>query len=129
MSFGNLLKRKTLSGHSEYVICCAISPDNRLFVSGSDDKTLILWDRDGNRIRTLRGHDDRVYCCTFSDDGKHVISGGGDRTLRVWNIETWQETAVLRGHTSSVWGCDTFGNEFAFVRINFEIFSFEMNCL
>lgn len=30
----------TLSGHQNWVRCCQISPDGRLAVSGSDDKTV-----------------------------------------------------------------------------------------
>lgn len=109
------MKRKTLSGHNHWVLCCAISPDNKLIVSCSRDNNLILWDRDGNRIRTLRGHGKIVTCCTFSDDSKFVISGSRDYEIRVWSTETGQETAVfgyLREHSArnQIVGCDTFGD-------------------
>ena len=39
----------------------SISHDNRLLASGSDDKTIMLWDLDtGSKIQTLIGHENAV---------------------------------------------------------------------
>ena len=47
-------------------------PDGRRVVSGSDDKTLKVWDvATGECVATLRGHSDSVRCgvhCVFCDD-------------------------------------------------------------
>jgi WD40 repeat protein len=34
----------TLRGHTDWVKCCAFSPDGKKFVSGSKDRTCIVWD-------------------------------------------------------------------------------------
>ena len=47
----------TLTGHTKRIVTCAFSPDGRKFVSGSDDKTLILWDAETGKLlepRSLR---------------------------------------------------------------------------
>jgi len=49
---------RTLRGHSHDVTCVAISPDGRLAVSGSRDKTLKVWDlSSGRELRTLKSQE------------------------------------------------------------------------
>ena len=44
-------------GHSGEVRSIAISPDNKFLLSGSDDKTIKLWNlATGREIRTFKGH-------------------------------------------------------------------------
>jgi len=48
---------RTLGGHAGGVMCVAVTPDGRLAVSASKDKTLKVWDLDtGQVVRTLKGH-------------------------------------------------------------------------
>jgi WD40 repeat protein len=45
------------AGHTNWVRDAAISPDDRLVVSGSDDKTVKLWDLSSNRaVHTFFEH-------------------------------------------------------------------------
>ena len=66
----------TVFGHSDAVSACGFSPDGRLLVSGSGDRTLKLWEvRSGKCLRTLEGHSDGVQACGFSPDGSLLVSG------------------------------------------------------
>ena len=78
-------------------------PDGRRAVSGSDDKTLRIWDLEtGQTLTTLQGHTDGVDAVAITPDGRRAVSGSRDKTLRVWHLETGQTLTTLRGHTDWV---------------------------
>ena len=95
---------KTLKGHTDNVSAVSVTPDAKRAVSGSDDKTCILWDLDtGQPIKTLKGHTDSVSAVSVTPDGKRAISGSWDNTCILWDLDTGQPIKTLKGHTDSVW--------------------------
>jgi WD40 repeat protein len=69
-------------GHSDAVQSVALSPDGRFALSGSDDRTLKLWDvGTGKELRSLRGHGSHVKSVAFSPNGRFALSGSLDRTM------------------------------------------------
>lgn len=98
----------TSVGHSEAVNSIAVSPNGKLLLSGSSDKTVKLWDiRSRRLLRTMKGHTEKVNCVAFSPDGKTAASASGyyessDATIVIWNLIDGSELAVLRGHNASV---------------------------
>lgn len=94
----------TLIGHKNLVYSVAFSPDEDIIASGSDDKTIKLWQlKSGQEICTLNGHTNSVYCVTFSPDGKNIASSSHDKTIRLWQVNTGAEICKFIGHTNAVY--------------------------
>lgn len=92
---------KVLRGHEHLVTVAAYSPDGRMIVSASRDRTIRFWDPATLRQQgeALRGHSDIVSCVAFSPDGKLIASSSWDRTIRLWQVASpRRQLAVLRGH-------------------------------
>jgi WD40 repeat protein len=65
---------RTLEGHSSYVTGCAFSPDGKLIVSASSDRTLKVWDSETGRILATFFADGPMFCCVFY--GEMIVAGG-----------------------------------------------------
>ncbi len=92
-----------LEGHSDYVRSVAFSPAEATLASGSDDKTVILWDaRTGQQLVILQGHTSVVYSVAFSPDGGTLASGSWDNTLILWEVATGRKLRALAGHRAGV---------------------------
>ena len=75
----------TLTGHEDTVVSVAISPDGQTLVSGSQDKTIKVWELStGKLVHTLTGHADEVWSVAISPDGQTLVSGSRDKTIKVW---------------------------------------------
>ncbi|BAZ29595.1 serine/threonine protein kinase with WD-40 repeats [Cylindrospermum sp. NIES-4074] len=95
---------KTLTEYSGDVNAVAISPDGKTFVSGSDDKTIKIWNLQTGELKsTLTGHSNSVYSVAISPDGKTFVSGSGDKTIKIWNLQTGELKSTLTGHSNSVY--------------------------
>lgn len=98
-----LILANNLTGHTASIYSIAISPDNQTLVSGSNDKSIKIWDlANGKLINTLNGHKNAVNSVAISPDGQTLVSGGGDKTLKVWDLKTGKLKNELQGHSASV---------------------------
>jgi WD40 repeat protein/serine/threonine protein kinase len=92
---GAALMGAALQGHTAGVTSVAFSPDGKIIVSGSKDRTINLWDAaSGKLIRTLQGGG-AVTSVAVSPDGKLLASTGQDGLVRLWDMDSGKETHRL----------------------------------
>ena len=98
--------RSTLKGHADWVTCLATTIEQSdVLLSGSRDKTLIVWDLSGGEgtpRRSLKGHNHYVQDVTVSSDGQFALSGSWDGTLRLWDLNTGLTTRRFVSHDKDV---------------------------
>ncbi|KAI3867633.1 hypothetical protein MKW98_006010 [Papaver atlanticum] len=81
-------------------------------VSGSDDKTMFLWEPTNREsIKHLMGHQEVVNHVYFSPDGQWIASASFDKSVKLWNGITGNYVATFHGHVGCVyqlsWSADS----------------------
>lgn len=76
-----------LESHVDAITSLAFSGDNRHILSGSEDRTVRVWDaKTGAQISRLK-HNGKVTQAVFSLDGSCIVSACDDQTLHVWIMQ------------------------------------------
>ena len=95
--------KASLIGHHNWVRDTAISADDRLVISGSDDKTVKLWGLAPNSlVNTFFEHNGMVTSVDFHPDGTCIAAGSADSTVKVWDIRTNKMLQHYRVHGAAV---------------------------
>jgi WD40 repeat protein len=91
-----------LSGHTDSANSLTFSLDGALLVSGSNDKTVKLWDiQTGGVIKTFHGHTDVVWSVSISPDCTTIASGSGSGTIHIWDLQMGECCCVIKGYNDA----------------------------
>ena len=93
-----------VTGHVLDVNAVAFMDDtSQIFVSGSDDADIKLWDRrilgqDTAPAGVLVGHLEGITHIDAKGDGRYLISNSKDQTIKLWDVRKMVSEAVADGH-------------------------------
>jgi WD40 repeat protein len=91
---------RTLTGHTEEVLCVE-KLSNGQFISSSNDKTLKIWDSDsGSLVKTLFCTNKKIFCLKFIS--ATTIAVGCSKTIKILNVDDDVCIKILEGHTDCV---------------------------
>ncbi len=84
--------KKQIRGHTGTISRVIFSPDNRLILSSSWDKSIRIWDlSSGKNIRTVdRAHTGRIFGLAIPSKASNpiAISSSEDKSVKIWNYRT-----------------------------------------
>jgi WD40 repeat protein len=116
-----------LGNHLDAVRSVAFHDREPLLLSGSEDRTVKLWNvskpskRSNEPIHTFRGHTGPVFVVRCQND--FCFSAGADASVRVWDTPNTDNNpyashghaepfsrAVIQGHTDAIWAMSLSSN-------------------
>ncbi|MEQ2189558.1 hypothetical protein GOODEAATRI_026499, partial [Goodea atripinnis] len=101
-----LSPRTTEKAHDKDVNSVAVSPNDKLLASGSQDRTAKLWSLtgDGNLglLGVFRGHRRGIWSVCFSPVDQVLASSSADGTTKLWSLQDFSCLKTFEGHDASV---------------------------
>ncbi|KAF0973818.1 hypothetical protein FDP41_007205 [Naegleria fowleri] len=95
--------------HKDLVTCCAICEEDKYFVTGSRDTTVMVWNIQNEAFlvsqqptNILYGHDDEVTCVAVCNDLDTVISGSKDGTVIVHSLRRGKYIRTIKHPNNGV---------------------------
>lgn len=95
--------QNVFSEHSDWITTLAWSPSGDSLASGSNDRTVRVWDVVSSQaIYTYYGHSREITSLAWSPDGMHIASASCDKTVHVWEATSGKKVCVYSQHRDDV---------------------------
>ena len=94
-------ERNSLEGHVDSVTSVSFSPDGKMIASGSADGMVIIWNRNGTKIKSFKAHEKKITSLGFSPNSQKLLSGSEDKTLNLWSLKG-EKIAIFKGHEDEI---------------------------
>ncbi|KAJ3237673.1 Transducin (beta)-like 3 [Chytriomyces hyalinus] len=93
----------TFQAHEKDINSIAVAPNDKIFATGSQDKTAKIWSTtDGSLVGTLKGHRRGIWSVQFSTVDQVLVTSSGDKTIKLWSMTDYTCVKTLEGHLNSV---------------------------
>ena len=93
----------TLEGHSNSINCLETIDDNR-FASGSQDKTIIIWDAKNFVLLKTLNTNSTYGVFSLKSLTLNRLASGSYQEIKIWNIESGECLQTLSYHSSNICG-------------------------
>jgi WD40 repeat protein len=94
------VKRILTFGHNNRIGCVARNEDR--IITGSDDGTIVIWDRNGHFAERFEEHLAAVTAVALSSKTTIAMSGASDRRILLWDTDTGRILQRFEGHTGTI---------------------------
>ncbi|XP_060523217.1 transducin beta-like protein 3 [Cylas formicarius] len=88
--------------HQKEINSVAVSPNDKIIATASQDRTVKLWTDALDLLGTLAGHKRGVWCVRFSPADQVVASCSADCTIKLWSVTDLVCLRTMEGHEASV---------------------------
>lgn len=96
-------KRSKIPAHTAPILCAAVSSSGKFLATGSEDKTIIIWDAHKLKpLKQFRQHRDTIHALSFRRNTHTLYSASADRTIKIWSLDELTYVETLFGHEDKI---------------------------
>jgi centriolar protein POC1 len=95
--------KTSILGHTNWIRSAQFSPDARIIVSGSDDKSVKIWDvANKKNLMSFTDHTEIVRDVKFHPDGTCVASCSDDSKIKLWDLRSKRLLQHYDAHDAAI---------------------------
>ncbi|CAD8055037.1 unnamed protein product [Paramecium sonneborni] len=108
LKYGKLNKRQALDQHKDLVYTLNFMKQSNMFISGSHDQLIIVWQMNQDKQWTYQqkifGHYGSIRCILLNNEEDLIISGSVDGSIKFWEKQSkWTIQQTITEHTDYVY--------------------------